>query len=324
MTTITETHVKEHEADLTVVARGIVADGVAAIELAAPDGSPLPSWTPGAHIDLVLTDQLTRQYSLCGSPSEAGRWRIAVLRTPDSQGGSIRVHETLVEGATVRVRGPRNHFALVASPRYIFIAGGIGITPLLPMLAGASAAGAGWRLYYGGRSAGSMAFRDELAEHGDRVSLVPQDEQGLLDLDGVLGTPRPGTLVYCCGPEPLLNAVEARCASWPPGALHLERFTAKQVAPPAGGDTAFEVVLQRSGITLPVPADTSIFDVVRAAGVSVLGSCLKGICGTCETAVLHGRVDHRDSVLSAEEQDSDEYMMICVSRCRGERLTLDL
>ena len=192
MTTITETHVKEHEADLTVVARGIVADGVAAIELAAPDGSPLPSWTPGAHIDLVLTDQLTRQYSLCGSPSEAGRWRIAVLRTPDSQGGSIRVHETLVEGATVRVRGPRNHFALVASPRYIFIAGGIGITPLLPMLAGASAAGAGWRLYYGGRSAGSMAFRDELAEHGDRVSLVPQDEQGLLDLDGVLGDPAPG------------------------------------------------------------------------------------------------------------------------------------
>ncbi len=324
MTLITETHLREHEATLVVLSREVVADDVVALTLAAPDGSALPAWTPGAHVDLLLADDLTRQYSLCGSVSDRSRWRVAVLRPPDSAGGSVRVHEHLPEGASVRVRGPRNHFPLVTAARYLFIAGGIGITPLLPMLAEAEAAGAQWHLYYGGRNRSSMAFLDELERHGDKVTVVPQDEAGMLDIDAILAGPREDTLVYCCGPEGLLGAVETGCQGWPAGSLHLERFTARTVAAGAAPDTGFEVVLQRSGMTLSVGPQESIFDVVRAAGVSVLGSCLQGVCGTCETGVLEGRVDHRDSVLSAEEQQEDEYMMICVSRCRGERLTLDL
>ena len=149
--TITQTIVREHEADLVVREARKVAEGVVAIILAAPDGAELPGWTPGAHIDFVLDDDMIRQYSLCGSPSKPDVWRVGVLRAPDSRGGSERVHDILAPGAIVRVRGPRNHFPLVASSRYLFIAGGIGITPVLPMIAEADAAGAYWRLFYGGR-----------------------------------------------------------------------------------------------------------------------------------------------------------------------------
>ena len=252
-------------------------------------------------MDLVLGPDLVRQYSLCGSPADSGQWRVGVLRTPDSRGGSKAVHE-LAAGGTVRVRGPRNHFPMVSSPRYLFIAGGIGITPMLPMIAEAEASGADWRLVYGGRSRSSMAFLPELAPYGDKVTLMPQDEAGFPDLEALLGTPKPGTLVYTCGPTGLLDAVEAGCASWPAGSLHLERFSAKAAAPAEGGDQEFELVLQRSGLTLTVPADQSVFEVCRAAGVSVVGSCLEGVCGTCETEIIHGDVDHRDSILNDEEK----------------------
>jgi len=222
------------------------------------------------------------------------------------------------------VRGPRNHFPLVGSPRYVFVAGGIGITPLLPMLAQATAARADWSLVYVGRSRRTMAFLDELAQYGDRVRVLPKDETGPLDLAAVLAEPRQDTLVYCCGPERLLAEVEDRCqAGWPPGALRLERFAARPTDG-AGEDHPFELVLARSGLTIQVPADRSIFHAVEDAGVSVLGSCHEGICGTCEQVVIEGEVDHRDSVLSAEEQATNETMMICVSRCRSDRLTLDL
>ncbi|MFJ9388969.1 PDR/VanB family oxidoreductase [Nocardioides sp. NPDC101246] len=319
----TQPIVREFEADLTIVEAVESATDVLTLTLAAADGSALPPWTPGAHVDLVLGDGLVRQYSLCGSPSDSGRWRVGVLRTPDSRGGSKAVHE-LGTGSVVRVRGPRNHFPMVASPRYLFIAGGIGITPMLPMIAEAEASGADWRLVYGGRSRSSMAFVDELAEYGDKVTLLPQDEAGFPDLDALLGAPEPGTLVYTCGPTGLLDAVEAGCASWPSGSLHLERFAAKAAEPDAGGDSEFELVLQRSGLTLTVPADRSVFEVCRDAGVSVVGSCLEGVCGTCETEIVEGEVDHRDSILNDEEKESNEFMMICVSRCRTDRLTLDL
>ncbi|GAA3547372.1 PDR/VanB family oxidoreductase [Nocardioides daeguensis] len=320
----TQPIVREFEADLKVVAAVEAATDVVALTLAAEDGAALPPWTPGAHIDLVLGEDLVRQYSLCGSPADTGQYRLGVLRAPDSRGGSKTVHAELHEGATVRVRGPRNHFPMVASPRYLFIAGGIGITPMLPMIAEAEASGAEWRLVYGGRTRSSMAFLDELAAYGDKVSLLPQDEAGFPDLDALLGEPVPDTLVYTCGPTGLLDAVEERCsASWPVGSLHLERFSAK--APAADEqDSAFELVLQRSGLTLEVPADKSIFEVCREAGVSVVGSCLEGVCGTCETEVVEGDVEHRDSILNEEERESNEFMMICVSRCRGDRLTLDL
>jgi ferredoxin-NADP reductase len=322
--TITQTIVREHEADLVVREAQKIADGVVAIILGAPDGAELPAWTPGAHIDFVLDDDLIRQYSLCSSPSTPDLWRVGVLRAPDSRGGSERVHDILAPGSIVRVRGPRNHFPLVTSPRYLFIAGGIGITPVLPMIAEADAAGADWRLFYGGRERASMAFLEELAQYVDRVIVVPQDEQGMLDLESVLGTPQRDTLVYCCGPEGLLAAVEKFCEKWPPGSLHLERFSAKPQEPSADVDSEFELVLQRSGLTLGVPPDKSVLTVIREAGVSVLASCLEGVCGTCETEVIEGDVDHRDSVLNDEERASNEYMMVCVSRCRSPQLVLDL
>ncbi|MFC3574030.1 PDR/VanB family oxidoreductase [Streptomyces yaanensis] len=308
-----------YEAELVVGRRDLAADGVLALTLRHPLGERLPAWEPGAHIDVLLGPGLERQYSLCGDPADRHAWRIAVLREPDGRGGSAYVHEQLEEGGKVRVRGPRNHFALHSSPRYRFIAGGIGITPLLPMLAAAEAAGAEWTLLYGGRTRDSMAFTEELRRYGDRVAVAPQDETGLLDLGSVLDDVPEGTLVYCCGPGPLLDAVEARC---PSGALHVERFQPK--VRETGENTAFEVVLERSGRTVTVAPDVSVLDAVRAAGVEVLYSCTEGTCGTCETDVLDGTPDHRDSVLTDEEREAGETMLICVSRCRGKRLVLDL
>ena len=315
---------RETELDCVVECRHAPADDVVSLLLRTADGGELPSWTPGAHIDLVLGDTLVRQYSLCGSPHDRDRWRIAVLREPDGRGGSVHVHDRLHEGARVRVRGPRNRFALVPAPSYLFIAGGIGITPILPMIEQASRSGADWRLLYGGRRRSSMAFLDELSVHGDRVVVVPEDELGRLDLDSALGEPCAGTLVYCCGPESLLAAVEERCARRPALGLHVERFAPRPQDPDAEPGSSFEVRLERSGLTLTVPPDRSILEVCQEAGLDMPASCREGICGTCETVVLDGVPDHRDSVLSDDEREAGELMMLCVSRCRSARLVLDL
>ena len=320
----------EVDLGLRISRREIVADGVVVLEMRHPDGAALPSWTAGAHIDLRLGPGLIRQYSLCGDPADDAVWRIAVLRANEGRGGSQYVHDKLADGDLVAVRGPRNHFVLKPARRYVFIAGGIGITPILPMTAAATAAGADWELHYGGRTRASMAFREV---PGRKVTLHPQDEVGLIDLDAVLGVPRPATLVYCCGPEPLLRAVEARCSAWPAGTLHLERFspqsrheapeTPQAQHPPVRAQT-FEVELARSGMTLTVPPDRSILDVVDAAGLPVLFSCREGTCGTCETPVLNGVVDHRDSLLTDGERTANDTMFICVSRAAGPRLVLDI
>ena len=308
-----------YEAELVVERREFAADGVLSLTLRHPLGEELPAWEPGAHIDVVLGPDLERQYSLCGDPADRSGWRIGVLREPDGRGGSAYVHGQLAQGDKVLVRGPRNHFALRPAPRYRFVAGGIGITPILPMLAAAEAAGAEWTLLYGGRTRESMAFKEELGRYGDRVTVAPQDEAGLLDLGSVLDALPEGTLVYCCGPGPLLDAVEERC---PSGALHVERFQPKEQQ--SGEDTEFEVELAQSGHTLTVLPGVSVLDTVRAAGVEVLFSCTEGTCGTCETDVVEGTPDHRDSVLSDEEREAGETMLICVSRCQGKRLVLDL
>jgi ferredoxin-NADP reductase len=325
----------ERRSDLLITARETRAEGVVTLTLADPDGAQLPAWTPGAHIDLLL-DDVVRQYSLCGAPGDQHTWRIAVLLDPDGRGGSRRVHETLRPGERVAVRGPRNHFPLHPVPRYIFIAGGIGITPILPMIAVATEAGADWHLHYGGRSLDSMAFLDELVPYGGRVTVWPQDTRGLLPLDDILAAPPPahtqGVLVYCCGPEGLLAAAEERCAAaaWPPGSLHVERFAPRPRPEPADGagsqkeEASFEVVCQRSGLTVMVPPGKSIIEALDEHGVSVLSSCQEGVCGTCETRVLAGVPDHRDSLLSAEERQANEYMMVCVSRSKSDRLVLDL
>jgi ferredoxin-NADP reductase len=308
-----------YEAELVVDGREFAAEGVLALTLRHPLGEDLPAWEPGAHVDVVLGPELERQYSLCGDPADRSVWRIAVLREPAGRGGSAHVHGQLGQGDKVRVRGPRNHFRLEAAPRYRFVAGGIGITPILPMLAAAEAAGAEWTLLYGGRTRNSIAFTEELARYGDRVTLAPQDETGLLDLASVLDDVPDGTLVYCCGPGPLLDAVEARC---PAERLRVERFSPKAQVDGENGE--FEVELAQSGRTVTVAPDVSVLDAVRASGVEVLFSCTEGTCGTCETDVLDGTPDHRDSVLSDAERESGETMMICVSRCRGKRLVLDL
>jgi ferredoxin-NADP reductase len=311
---------------LGVAARTDEADGVIALVLRRADGSDLPSWEPGAHIDVVLGD-LERQYSLCGDPADRSSWRIAVLREPAGRGGSERLHAEVHAGATVSVRGPRNHFELAPAAGYLFIAGGIGITPILPMLDAATAAGADWTLFYGGRTRTSMAFTTDLvARFGDRVHLRPQDESGLLDVPAILRHPDPGALVYCCGPAPLLAAVEEHCETngWPEP--HLERFEPRTDIEGMGtaGARPFEVVLARSNRTVTVQADVTILDAVRAAGVTVLYSCTEGTCGTCETDVLEGTPEHRDSVLNAAERAAGDTMMICVSRAATDRLVLDL
>jgi ferredoxin-NADP reductase len=320
------TTVREHESDLVVASATHVADGVVELRLADESGAGLPPWTPGAHVDLVLGDDLVRQYSLCGDPADPEAYTVAVLLEAESRGGSSYVHDKLTTGSGVRVRGPRNHFPLLASPRYEFIAGGIGITPILPMVAEADASGADWHLSYGGRTPASMAYADRLvATYGERVTLVPFDQDGPLDLPTILDGPAADTLVYCCGPEGLLVAVESVCtASWPAGALHLERFAAKASEAPADGERSFELELAASGVTLQVPPDKSVFDVIQDAGISVLGSCHEGICGTCEQAVLEGEVDHRDSVLNESERAANDAMMVCVSRCLSDRLVLDM
>ncbi|QUQ64284.1 PDR/VanB family oxidoreductase [Kutzneria sp. CA-103260] len=297
-----------------------IADGVVLLTLRHPDGHPLPAWTPGAHVDLVLGD-LVRQYSLCGDPRDTSIMRVAVLREPSGRGGSRHVHDVLAAGHRVEVQGPRNHFPLVEAKRYLFVAGGIGITPILPMVAEVAAAGRDWRLLYGGRTRSSMAFREELARrHPGNVEIRPQDEHGLLDLPAFLAEPDGDTAVYCCGPDPLLAAVEQHRGA---GALHLERF-APRTGALDGPRQEFDVELARTGAVLRVPADRSILDVVERSGVSVLSSCREGTCGTCETTVLSGTPDHRDSVLTDEERAVNDTMMICVSRSCSPRLVLDV
>jgi ferredoxin-NADP reductase len=320
-------NVHEFTTELIVRHRSTPAEGVVLLELAHPESEDLPRWEPGAHIDLILDEGLTRQYSLCGDPHYSGVWRIGVLLDPNSRGGSRHVHDNLNEGATVRVRGPRNHFPLVDAPHYRFIAGGIGITPILAMLEAVQRAGCGWTLLYGGRTKASMAFAEDLANrYPERVTVWPQDERGLLDLESLFKEPEDNTLVYCCGPEALLSAVEQHSSHWPAGILHIERFAAK--APTAEEEAEaldqFEVVCRRSGATFEIASDQSILEVLEEEGIPALGSCYEGVCGTCEARVLEGTPDHRDSVLTQAEKAAGEVMLICVSRSCTERLVLDL
>ncbi len=306
-----------------VEAKVLSAADVVALTLSAADGTPLPAWEPGAHVDVMFDGLPPRQYSLSGDQTDRSTWRLGVLRDENGRGTSKYIHDELVVGDEFIMRGPRNNFPLRNSSRYLFIAGGIGITPILPMIRAVQRRGAEWRLFYGGRHRRSMAFLDELEQFGDRVAVRPQDEVGLLDLAAIVGRPTKDTLIYCCGPEPLLGAVEAASKHWPRRTLEIERFSAKPLTEPLRSET-FQVQLARSGKTLDVAHDQSILRVVREAGVSVLSSCEEGTCGTCETAVLEGVPDHRDSILDEDERAANDCMMICVSRCASPSLVLDL
>lgn len=303
------------------------ADGVVSVTLRGLAGERLPCWEPGAHVALTLPSGLVRQYSLCGSADDPHSYTVAVLLVGDGRGGSREIHQQVRVGDVLEVGEPRNNFALTDAPRYLFLAGGVGITPILAMIESVCAQPdpTPWRLIYGGRSRSAMAFADRLATL-DGAELVPQDEAGLPDIAAALAASPPGTAVYCCGPPAMLAAVEAACAAHPGLALHTERFAAPAGDPsPSADDGAFDVELVRSGVTVTVPAGSSVLDAVLEVNPGVAYSCAAGFCGTCETKVLAGAVDHRDDLLSADEQQANATMMICVSRSRdGGPLTLDL
>lgn len=308
---------------MRVIGKESVACDVVAVTLADPGGSPVPSWEPGAHVDLVLGD-VTRQYSLCGDPAQRASLTVAVLREQAGRGGSAFVHDKLAVDDLVPVGRPRNHFGLVEASSYLFVAGGIGITPLVPMMRSVDQQGRQWRLLYGGRSRASMAFAGELVtDHPGRVDLRPQDRHGMLPLASAVHDVEPGAAVYCCGPEPLLAAMESVCADRHDVSLHVERFTPKPSAS-ARPDAAFDIELARSGATVAVAESESVLDALHRIGVEVEFSCREGTCGTCEVGVLDGVPDHRDSVLTEQEKAANDIMMACVSRSCRPRLVLDL
>jgi ferredoxin-NADP reductase len=317
-----DTITTEEQIELVIDSKYMAAESVAVLTLRRPDRAALPAWTAGAHIDVSLPNSLTRQYSLCGDPNELGSYRIAILREPESRGGSEFIHRSLQTGHTIAIKGPRNDFPLLPASNYLFIAGGIGITPILPMLPAVDGYRANWTLLYGGRRRASMAFLNELAPYGYRVTVAPQDEVGLLNIADLLRQRRPDTLVYCCGPEPLLSAVESQCAAWPSGSLNVERFKAIDLGPQT--DQPFQVELRRTGTRLTVPVGKTILETIEETGTIVVHSCREGICGTCEIAVIDGIPDHRDSVLSPSVKDSNKAVMICVSRSKSKVLVLDL
>jgi ferredoxin-NADP reductase len=309
--------------DLEVIERVEEADGVITLRLADPQGAALPAWAPGSHVDLRLGNGMERQYSLC-SRFEADTWRIAILWETHGRGGSAWVHEHLDLGSLIATRGPRNHFPLVDAPDYLFIGGGIGVTPLIPMLGEViQTKDAPWRFYYGGRTRASMAFRDRLEPLG--AVIWPEDEKGLLPLADMLADVSVDTAIYCCGPEPLLAAVESACAERGLPAPHVERFSPKPIDDSAdAGDHPFTVVVASTGAEYAIPAERSIAEVLQEAGVPLMTSCAEGVCGTCETKVIEGEIVHRDSLLTEDDRAEGVYMMPCVSRCAGDRLVLDL
>lgn len=312
--------------ELVVKKRSDIADEIVEIELGDHSGFHLPPWSPGAHIDLVLGAGMVRQYSLCGDPNDRETWRIAVLRSRDSRGGSAAVHDRLWPGISVSVTGPRNHFVLEAASQYVFLAGGIGITPLLPMMAEAERLSVRWSLVFGGRTESSMPYAQDLVKMygSDRVTLVPQQSAGLPDLSAAMKVLQPQGLVYCCGPNGLLNAATAIADELlPPGSLRMEHFSPKDMGS-APAAVTFEVVLHQSGKSLLIPPDRSIVEVLEGSGIIVLTSCEEGTCGTCVTGVLEGVPDHRDSVLTDDERASNSVMTICCSRTQGSRLVLDI
>ncbi len=299
------------------------APHVLLVELRDPDGKTLPPSEPGAHIDVHLPDGAVRSYSLCGDPADRYAYTIAVLNVSGGRGSRF-VHGELGLGTTVTIGPPRNNFRFDAARRYLFIAGGIGITPLLPMVRAAAQRGTEWVLHYCVRSAAEAPFLgDLLALDNGQVVVHAADEGRRLAVEALLASTAADALIYCCGPQRLMDAVAA--AALPMQDVRFEWFAPRSDAiHDAASDDRFEVVCARSGVNVTVMPGTSVLEALDAAGVAVASSCEQGICGTCETAVLEGEPDHRDSVLTDAERAAGRTMMICVSRARSARLVLDV
>jgi len=302
------------------------ARDVMVLELRAGDGGALPPFTPGAHLELYLSNGLIRHYSLCNDPAERDRYCIGVGLARDSRGGSRFVHQTLRVGSKLDVSAPRNNFPLeLAAEELVFIAGGIGITPILSMIRSCEARHRPWRLFYCARNRQRTAFYEDLRLLApERVHFHFDDEQDgkLFDAVAALRDVPETAHVYTCGPAPLMKAVEAAAAHRPQDRVHFEWFTAAEVDTAA--DKPFTILLRNSGTRYEVPPGRSILDVLEDNGAGVPYSCREGLCATCRTTVLAGEVDHRDSVLSAAEKASHKEMMICVSRAKSDTLELEL
>lgn len=330
MPTTTGLNVRVHE-------RRTVADGVVAIELRAVDGYELSPFSAGSHIDVELPVRdaqghfIVRQYSLCNDPSEHDRYVIGVSRDANTRGGSAYLHDELKVGDIIHISTPRNHFQLYeAAQSSVLVAGGIGITPMLAMARRLSALGRPWTLHYCARTPQRAAFLDELKALPGRVIPVFDGVPGGVPIDfaRVVADAPADAHLYCCGPTTLMEAFERAAATREPGTVHVEWFKPRPVAASSPASSAtqgeFMVKLANSGVTLTVPPQKSILDVLIEAGIAVQHSCCDGVCGTCETRVLEGVPDHRDSVLFGEDANATDRMMVCVSRCSGTSLTLDL
>ena len=310
---------------LRVVSVQAEARDVLRIGLEAAAGGELPAFEPGSHLTLHLPDGLQRQYSLAGDWRERRRYVLGVGRAGDSRGGSAYVHGSLRTGDELACSLPANNFQLVDAPRYLFIAGGIGITPILAMIRWCEAQGKPWQLIYAARSRVRMGFYEELGAYGTRVRFHCDDESGgPLPVAPVMTEVSPGTHVYCCGPAPLMEAVRDHGAHLPPEALHFEWFSAPAAAEAAAPAEGFWIDLARSGASLHVPPDQSILEVLETNGHEVPFSCREGLCGTCETTVCGGEPEHLDYVYPPTERPRLRTMLVCVSRARSPRLTLDL
>lgn len=312
--------------ELKVSAVRCEARDVLWLELRDPRGTDLPPFTAGAHLEFYLSNGLIRHYSLCNDPRERHRYCVGVGRAANSRGGSQYVHDHLRVGTKVVTSTPRNHFALDrAAPDLVFIAGGIGITPILAMIHACRAAGTPWRLFYCARNRQRMAFYEELcALDRSRCHFHLDDESGgrLFEVAQALSVAGAQTHLYTCGPTPLMKAVESATQAWSGDRAHFEWFTAAGVV--ATADQPFTIVLRQSGTRFEVPPGKSILDVLEDNDAGVPYSCREGLCATCRTTVLAGEVDHRDQVLTATEKAANREMMICVSRAKSAVLELDL
>ncbi|EHA16430.1 cytochrome P450/oxidoreductase [Halomonas sp. HAL1] len=301
------------------------AEAVIRIDLADPHGRELPDWSPGSHIELVSGDW-RRCYSLCGTRDDPSRLSIAILREPEGRGGSLHFHDTVKPGDVLHIAGPKNHFHLdETATRYTLIAGGIGITPILAMADHLKALGKPYALHYCGAGRRTMGFLERVErDHAAALTVHAGDEGCRLDLPVVLSGLSAGEQVYSCGPERMLEVLEALAVNWPEGTLHIEHFSARPSILDPENEHGFEAVLADSDLTVQVGNDQTLLEALTAAGVDVPSDCCEGLCGTCEVAVAEGHIDHRDLVLSLVERDANNRMMVCCSRAKGKRLVLSL
>jgi ferredoxin-NADP reductase len=312
--------------EVTVSSLRAVARDVMAVALRSKSGQRLPGAQAGAHIELALPNGMVRHYSLVNATgqSDMDSYEVAVGWDAQSRGGSVWIHEKLKVGQTLRISAPRNLFEMQAQHRHVLLlAGGIGITPIYAMAQACAQEGRTFELWASARSASRLAYLEELkALAGEHLLCHFDDEQGgPINLAQRLQTQR-WDAVYACGPAPMLDALTVATSHWASGSVRMERF--KGVEVPVEGRQSFELVLQRAGLSTSVGAQESVLEAMERLGVDYPWSCREGICGTCEAPVLEGEIAHMDAVLSPDERAEQRRMMVCVSRCGGGRLVLDI